>query len=383
MKMGVICIIAVALFGTLVTTVGADRSRVFVEFRPGAKEQVAAALRAANGETHIEFDELNAVAVELPTHAIGGLQHNPNVVLVEGDPLRQICSEVAPYGVDRVQATDLWDANDDGVLDNGAVTGVGIKVGVIDTGIFRNHQDFTGVAITGEPNGWDTDGNSHGTHVCGTLAASLNGVGVVGVSPGKIALHMVKVFDASGNWVYASTLLDAAKHAQAAGCRIISMSLGGPQPSTVEERGFNTLYNKGVLLVAGAGNAGDSSVLYPAGYGSVISVAATDMNNNVASFSQKNSDVELAAPGVDIYSTTPGPNNTSAWAYGSGTSFSTPHVSAVAALIWSKYPKKSNEAVRTALQTGALDLGPAGRDPAYGFGLVQAKSSLDLLAGMK
>ena len=112
-------------------------------------------------------------------------------------------------------------------------------------------------------------------------------------------------------------------------------------------------------------------------------MAATDLNNNHASFSQNNSDVELAAPGVDIYSTIPGSDNTSAWAYWSGTSFSTPHVSAVAALIWSKYPRKSNEAVRGALQAGALDLGPTGRDPSYGYGLVQAKNSLDALAAMK
>jgi subtilisin family serine protease len=382
MKKGIFSFIAAALFGA-VTTFGAEMSRVFVEFRPGAKNEVMNGLRAGTGEVHVEFDELNALAVTLPTSAIGALQHNPNVVLVEADPLRQLCSEVVPWGVDRVQATDLWDNDDNGVLDNGAITGAGIKVGVIDTGIFRNHQDFAGVTITGEPAGWDSDGNGHGTHVCGTLAANLNGLGMVGVSPGKISLHMVKVFDAGGTWVYASTLLDAVRHAQAAGCKVISMSLGGPQPSSVEERGFNNLYKKGLLLVAGAGNAGDNSVLYPAGYGSVISVAATDMNNNVGSFSQKNSDVELAAPGVDIYSTIPGPNNTSAWAYWSGTSFSTPHVSGVAALIWSKYPSKSNQAVRAALQAGALDLGSPGRDASYGYGLVQAKNSLNALATIK
>jgi serine protease len=381
MKKGIYFITATLLGAA--TVFGAERSRVFVEFRPGAKEDVAGVLKAANGEVHLEFDEINAVAVTLPSQAIRGLQHNPNVVLVEPDPVRQLCSEVVPWGVDRVQATDLWDNDDNGVLDNGAITGGGIKVGVVDTGIFRNHQDFAGVTITGEPTGWNTDGNGHGTHVCGTLAANLNGLGMVGVSPGKISLHMVKVFDAGGNWVYASTLLDAVRQAQAAGCKVISMSLGGPQPSSVEERGFNNLYKKGLLLVAGAGNAGDNSVLYPAGYGSVISVGATDMNNTVASFSQRNSDVELVAPGVDIYSTIPGPNNTSAWAYWSATSFSTPHVSAVAALIWSKYPKKSNQAVRAALQAGALDLGSPGRDPSYGYGLVQAKNSLEALAGIR
>jgi serine protease len=382
MKKGILNLI-LAVFMGAATTYGAEMSRVFVEFRPGAKEHVTGALKTAKGQVHLELDEINAVAVTLPAHAIAALQHNPNVVLIEEDPLRELCAEVVPYGVDRVQATDLWDNNDDGVLDNGAITGAGIKVGVIDTGVFRNHQDFAGVAITGEPAGWNTDGLGHGTHVCGTLAANLNGVGMVGVSPGKISLHMVKVFDANGNWIYASTLLDAVRQAQAAGCKVISMSLGGPQPSSVEERGFNSLYKKGLLLVAGAGNAGDNSVLYPAGYSSVISVGATDMNNNVASFSQRNSDVELVAPGVDIYSTIPGPNNTSAWAYWSATSFSTPHVSAVAALIWSKYPGKSNKSIRTALQTGALDLGAPGRDPSYGYGLVQARRSLDALTGMR
>jgi len=367
-----------ALFGTVFTTVGADFARVFIEFRPGAEDQVAEALARANVQLHHEFAELNAVAVTVPVQSLRGLQNNANITLIEEDPVRELLSEVVPYGVDRVQATDLWDANDDGVLDPGAVTGAGIKVGVIDSGIAATHPDFAGVAITGEPTGWNTDGLTHGTHVCGIIAANLNGNGVVGVSPGKVSLHMVKVFGASGEWIYASDLLDAVKHAVAAGCRVINMSLGGAQSSQVEERGFNSLYNRGVLLVAGAGNGGNTSVLYPAGYAAVISVAATDMNNNVASFSQRNPDVELAAPGVNIYSTVP-----SGWAYYSGTSMATAHGSAVAALIWSKYPKKSNTSVRSALHSGALDLGLAGRDTSYGYGLVQAKNSLTQLAVTK
>jgi subtilisin family serine protease len=126
---------------------------------------------------------------------------------------------------------------------------------------------------------------------------------------------MVKVFDyyedpydpynSGVYWVHSSTLLDAALRCQAAGCRIISMSLGGAAPTVTEDAGFTQLYNVGILLVAAAGNGGDNSVLYPAGYAAVISVAALDQNNAVATFSQKNSDVELAAPGVNVLSTVP------------------------------------------------------------------------------
>jgi len=146
--------------------------------------------------------------------------------------------------------------------------------------------------------------------VTGIIAAQLNGSGVVGASPG-VSIFMVKVYDyihdndpafAGVYWVYSSTLLDAC---QAEGCRIINMSLGGEESSQTESNGLAQLYSQGILLVAAAGNGvmPTNAVSYPAGYPSVISVAAVDQNLAVADFSPQNSDVELAAPGVSVLST--------------------------------------------------------------------------------
>ena len=118
-----------------------------------------------------------------------------------------------------------------------------------------------------------------------------------------------------------------------------------------------------------------NNTVYIYRYSSVISVAAIDESKNVASFSQQNSQVELAAPGVGVWSTLPN-NQYAAW---DGTSMACPHVSAVAALIWSFYPQETPQRIREAMIATAEDLGPSGWDPAYGFGLVQAAAALQCL----
>jgi subtilisin family serine protease len=191
--------------------------------------------------------------------------------------------------------------------------GTGIVVGVIDSGVYTGHEDFQGVSISGEPGSnpaqeatWFRDLSGHGTHVVGTIAAAANGTGVVGVSPGEVSIYMVKVFGDDGTWIYSSDLLTAAQHAvNNGGADILSMSLGGSFSSRTEMRGLQKLYDNGVLLIAAAGNAGGNRKSYPASYNSVISVAAIDSAKVVANFSQQNSQVELAAPGVNVLSTVP------------------------------------------------------------------------------
>ncbi len=98
---------------------------------------------------------------------------------------------------------------------------------MIDSGIHAGHEDFAGIALSGYPSGWNNDQCGHGTHVAGTIAAANNNLGVIGVSPGKVSLHIVKVFGDDCAWSYSSTLVDAAQRCQAAGAKVISMSLGG------------------------------------------------------------------------------------------------------------------------------------------------------------
>ncbi|QWF14776.1 S8 family serine peptidase [Lysobacter capsici] len=274
-----------------------------------------AALKAGDATVNFQFDKLNAAVLTLPSaDAIKALRANPEVESVEIDYPRYPMAQSVPYGIDQVQARDAWDANRDGTIDAGAATGAGIKVCVIDSGINSTHEDFAGVALTGYPTGWNTDTCGHGTHVAGTIAAANNTTGVVGVSPGKVSLHIIKIFGSNGfngsghgqcSWTYSSTLVDAAQRCASAGAKVINMSLGGANSSTTERNAFQTLANNGVLSIAAAGNDGNASLSYPASYPSVVSVAAVDQNNVKASFSQFNAEVELSGPGVDTFSTTP------------------------------------------------------------------------------
>ncbi len=180
---------------------------------------------------------------------------------------------------------------------------------IIDSGYDLGHSDLPSNTVSGTNDSgtgdWYKPGsdNTHGTHVAGTIAALENGIGVKGVMPsGQANLHIVKVFNSSG-WGYSSTLVNAIQTCADNGANVVNMSLGGSQASFTERRAMKALYEQGVLLVAAAGNDGTTSYSYPASYSSVMSVAATDSNNQHANFSQRNSQVEISAPGEAILST--------------------------------------------------------------------------------
>jgi subtilisin family serine protease len=482
-------------------TASPDADRVFVKFKTGSKANVENALRASGARFHHSFDNLRAFSVSLPQDKLAALRNNPNVEYIEQDAPRYPMAQTVPYGIDMVQARDVWDVNRDGVIDTGKPNGSGILVCVIDSGIHAAHEEFSGVHLNGGyPASWNTDDCGHGSHVAGTIAAANNSAGVVGVSPGKVSLQILKVFSGpTCAWTYSSTLIDAANRCKSAGAKVISMSLGGGTSSLTEKNGFANLYSQGVLSIAAAGNDGNTAMSYPASYDSVMSVAAVDSNKVLASFSQRNSQVEVAAPGVAVlssvpfitatatvagqsylvealtdtyqgsgtgavanggrctttnvawvgktvmcergditfadkvnnvansggaaaivYNNAPGgfsgtlggagpaipavsmsqedgqsivatklgtsatvntvPNNAgNGYSFYDGTSMATPHVSGVAALIWSANPTWTNVQIRNALTSTAQDLGAAGRDTSYGFGLVRAKAALDQL----
>src|SRR3990170_1373524 len=148
-----------------------DPNRVLIQFKPDGKAQVQAALRAAGAKVHYQFDQIDAVAATVPAQALAGLRRNPNVVLVEPDQPRYPSAQEVPYGIDAVQARDVWDADRDGAIDTGAPTGQGILVCVVDSGINQAHEDLAGVDIVGGTPGkkWKFDNCAHGTHVAGTI----------------------------------------------------------------------------------------------------------------------------------------------------------------------------------------------------------------------
>lgn len=216
----------------------------------------------------------------------------------------------------------------------------GTRVGVLDTGIDRSHVDLldktktcatansgTGLVV----NGTCSDDNLHGTHVAGTIgAATNNGVGVAGVAP-NAEFAIFKGLDAAGVGFYADIVAGVHWLHTTGGAKIISMSIGGPKDDALDKE-LSEAAAAGTLLIAAAGNDGDDTANYPAFHRDVVSVASIDASGKRSSFSNCNSDVEIAAPGTDVWSTFPGNG------YGviSGTSMATPHVSGVAAMVMSE-----------------------------------------------
>jgi serine protease len=286
-----------------------QQERVYVQFAPGKAQALREQIGREGGKIHYQFDDLSTLVVTLPQAAITRLQQNRDVLLVEEDVKRYpMASQSTPWGVKSIQATKVWDSDNDGVVDAGAPTGAGVTLCIIDSGIDGDHPDLQGLNIVGgTPSNYNIDNCSHGTHVAGTIAGVNNSIGVVGVSPGAVSLYFVKVFgeDASTSceWSYSSTLVNAGQMCIANGAKVISMSLGGGRKSKTEETFFNKAANKGVLPVAAAGNDGTTGYSYPASYSSVMSVGAIDKNLVIADFSQQNDQVDVVAPGVDVYST--------------------------------------------------------------------------------
>ena len=291
------------------------QTRVIVAFKAGGGPAARNAIAAGGGRVILDLSEANALAAEMPAAAVNGLRRNPNIEFVEDDPVRRALRprpmlvnvpnalpvntpETVPYGITMVQAPDVSDA----LAGNR-------KVCIVDSGIDRGHADLAGLILDGvnltKSGQWYTDENSHGTHVAGTIAAVDNTIGVVGVLPNKqLRLYIAKVFDAAGS-APTSVIVRGMIQCMNAGANVVNMSLGGDVPTMLELRITELLSKRNILLIAAAGNDGNTLTSYPAGFGNVVSVAAIDKNKELASFSQVNADVELAAPGVEVLSTVP------------------------------------------------------------------------------
>jgi minor extracellular protease Epr len=346
-------------------TVNPEMVRVIVAFRGKADKRV---IENAGGKVIHEFNHFNGVAITVPATALRGLQKNPNVLYVERDAEVLAVSQTIDWGVKRVEPFDYWSQG---------YTGQGVRVAVLDTGIAQ-HEDLKiagGASMMSYTTSFHDD-NGHGTHVAGSIAALHNDYGTAGVSP-TASMYAVKVLDENGSG-YLSDVVKGLDWAITNKMHIVNMSLGTTSNSSTLESMVNKVYNHGILMVAAAGNNGNSdgtgdTVLYPARYSAVIAVAATDSSDRRASFSATGPDVEIAAPGVSILSTLPG----NRYGRASGTSMAAPHVAGVLAIMMNAYPDLTPAKLRTLMQKSAIDLGAEGRDNHFGFGLLQAPPLLE------
>jgi len=222
-----------------------------------------------------------------------------------------------------------------------------VYIAILDTGINLTHPDLVGKLAPLRMKDFSGSGledqYGHGTHVAGIAAASTNNdVGVAGTGFNS-SLMIGKVCSNSGSCPY-SWVANGIVWAADNGASVISMSLGGSSKSRTLENAVNYAWNKNAVLVAAAGNSNNPSKTYPGAYTNVIAVTATDANDRKASFSSYGSWVDVAAPGVEVFSTfpnhpfvleNPANNRDQNYGYGSGTSMSTPVVAGVAGLVWS------------------------------------------------
>jgi thermitase len=265
------------------------------------------------------------------------------------------------WGLPKIQAPEAWD------ITRGDKK---VRIAILDTGIDDNHEDLASKIVakknfTSSPTHDDKYG--HGTHCAGIAAAMTNND--IGVAGNGFDCYLMngKVLGDSGSgdysWVSKGIVWAALWKA-----KVISMSLGGPSPSSTLEKAVNFAWNRGSVIVAAAGNTGTSAPEYPAYYENCIAVAATDQNDNKASFSTYGKWVDVAAPGVSIFSTLPNHPNQLGLNYGylNGTSMATPFVAGLAALVWTTSHGTDNASVRARIESTCDAIPMTGVYWAYG-----------------
>ena len=264
------------------------------------------------------------------------------------------------------------------------LTGKGVKIGIIDSGAYADHEDLQGAYLQGknligeEGETFADDQIGHGTFVAGIIAADPNnGKGIVGIAP-DAEIYAYRAF--SGNEGSVLTVLDALEQALADGCQIINLSMGTPANSQKLFAGIQKAQEAGVLVIAavGNGNYGITTTLYPAGYEGVIGVGSVNQQLERSYFSQTNESVFVVAPGQALASLSH--TNAKEYVSGSGTSYAAPIVTALAALALDYDPTLTPEEITEMLRLTATDLGEPGYDTSYGYGLVNAA---DLIAGFQ
>ena len=239
-------------------------------------------------------DDLTRMGVDLSVDHIREPLHIQGSMKKDHDRALQIAaSQTIPYGVDLINANKVWEEY--------RVQGEGVKICIMDTGVYADHPDFATTNLSGYEGPeamtpWYEDTRGHGTHITGIIAASnIKQGGIIGVAPAA-EIYVMRVFKDNGRF-YGSDVVAAAEACRDAGANIIQMSLGGDKFDQAEHDIFEELYNTGVLAVASAGNSGGPELVYPASYDKVISVASCDKNKALSDFSSFNSFVDVAAPG--------------------------------------------------------------------------------------
>ena len=371
----------------------ASVDHLFQEQHVTAAEQLFGAAATAQGLERVYKLTLPGNADLM--RAMATFMSDPNVEYAEPNYIFSI-AEATPADTDRAVPTDprfgeQWGLDNTGQSGGTADADIDapeawsmttgdkrVLVAVVDTGVDYTHPELNDGRVRTDidhdfvNNDDDAmDDNKHGTLVAGIIAGRANnGAGIAGVM-WQAQILPVKVINDQGRGLL-GTAARGIRYAADMGARVINLSLGGLICSKALADAINYAYfEKGVVVVAAAGNE-SGALLYPAKLDPVIAVAAVDRNDHVAEFSNHGSKLDISAPGVDIISTLPDGG------YGtfSGTSLASPYVAGVAGLLLAQRPDLTNDQITRILQQSADDLGPAGFDPDYGYGRLNAYQAL-------
>ncbi|ADU31009.1 S8 family peptidase [Evansella cellulosilytica] len=293
---------------------------------------------------------------------------NNNTSTTTNDPLLQ-----KQWGLENVNAQEAWE------LAN--VSPISSTIAILDTGVSRHHEDLRGKvihqAIFSNSSTVD-DVHGHGTHVAGIAAAiTNNGNGIAGISYNSAGIMNIKVMGDTGGGTM-SNVAEGIIYATNQGADVINLSLGSTMISETLRSAVNYAHNNGVLLVGAAGNNATNMEHYPAAYNQVLAVAATNETNELTSFSNYGTWVEIAAPGQEIVSTyinEESGNSLSEYSAASGTSQAAPFISGLAALIKSTTPTLNNREMRVILQRAANQSVSGGP---IRFGRIDARRAIQL-----
>lgn len=361
--------------------------RLIVGFFPNVTRIERNEVHKMMGATFVQaIEQLHADVVTVPAPNasvfLNKYSTSPKVRYVEIDQIAHTtgCIRINPndpdfnlqWGLEKIMAPEAWCRS--------VISSANIAIAILDTGIDQDHPDLA-AKITRNVNftfsSTVDDLYGHGTHVAGIAAAITNNqLFGSGTSFNSSNLWNLKVLGDDGfglfSWI-AAGIVDATD----AGAAVINMSLGGPAGSQALEDAVNYGWNNGVIIVASAGNDNTDLPSFPAAYKNVISVAATDQNDQKAGFSNFGDGVDVAAPGVGIFSTCPNqPNVIGCINFGAlnGTSMAAPFVAGLACLIKATFPLLSNLSIRQAIEL-STDTIP-GSGTLYQFGRINALSAI-------
>ncbi|HEY7491927.1 MAG TPA: S8 family serine peptidase [Candidatus Tectomicrobia bacterium] len=386
-------VVSVILFGGRPVNAGVEERKKIVIFLADVPLTVQQLVVALSGSTVVHtLSLINALAIELPlVGTVEALTFLLQHTLVVGvfDDLIGLANSITPLSAEAMPQEEIydWGLERIGVAmvhqDRPALTGEGVTVAILDTGIDGEHAELQQHIVGGfnaRPGGGRyTDDNGHGTHMAGIIAAAENAQGIVGVAP-QANMVAVKVLDANGRG-YLSDLINGLQWVYGKRFRLVNMSLGFLEDSVPLERAVKRLYERNIIMVAAAGNctSGDGGaeegggdegekvsttcsdaqpVMYPARYPWVIAVTAIDHNDQVTNYSRRGLEVDLAAPGgvrtgVQILSA----NRGGGYGYSSGTSQAAAHVTGAIALLLQQQPGLSLQQLLALLGQTATDLG--------------------------